>query len=335
MSSSSINSRLKGLGFGSKRKSGSSATTTSQDDSPNSPPQLQYPQLGRPISSAASSSTSLPMTQSVSSARPPSYTNNLAPAPSRIGRQSPMLSNTRNAASQPISGGSCINTANPGYSASSTVGGIGGPAPTSSGPPGYGPPQYTTMTGSQAMTSASYMNRNNAVEVEGAGRSKAQLIVGIDFVRHLIRKCKAVLISSGNYVFRCRLRFCDEQRGKGRHYYRMARSRILHQAEGTTNPPPNQIFSDVSRFQPYFIMINIKKSLDGDLISLMLWHLLATRNLVFKKLNGSSFNSCSLVIHTSTLSIYLHSHQESQKSMSQLIIYSSSGRPCEVSFKRL
>jgi hypothetical protein len=32
------------------------------------------------------------------------------------------------------------------------------------------------------MAAAQYANRNNAVEVEGAGRSKAQLIVGIDFV---------------------------------------------------------------------------------------------------------------------------------------------------------
>jgi hypothetical protein len=58
-----------------------------------------------------------------------------------------------------------------------------GPPPPAGGPPQYGPPQYgAPVPGNQSVAAAQYANRNNAVEVEGAGRSKAQLIVGIDFV---------------------------------------------------------------------------------------------------------------------------------------------------------
>lgn len=58
-----------------------------------------------------------------------------------------------------------------------------GGAPPPAGPPQYGPPQYgAPVPGNQSVAAAQYANRNNAVEVEGAGRSKAQLIVGIDFV---------------------------------------------------------------------------------------------------------------------------------------------------------
>jgi hypothetical protein len=59
-----------------------------------------------------------------------------------------------------------------------------GAPPAAGGPPGYGPPQYgAPPPGGASIAAAQYQNRNNAVEVEGAGRSKAQLIVGIDFVR--------------------------------------------------------------------------------------------------------------------------------------------------------
>merc|ERR1711939_1000072 len=60
---------------------------------------------------------------------------------------------------------------------------MGGAPPPAGGPPGYGPPQYGAPlpTGGNSVAAAQYANRNNAVEVEGAGRSKAQLIVGIDF----------------------------------------------------------------------------------------------------------------------------------------------------------
>lgn len=46
-------------------------------------------------------------------------------------------------------------------------------------PPGYGGGYGQSMT---QPTLGNYGGRSGAVEVEGAGRSKAQLIVGIDFV---------------------------------------------------------------------------------------------------------------------------------------------------------
>ncbi|KAI1002857.1 hypothetical protein K3495_g5344 [Podosphaera aphanis] len=182
MSSSSINSRFKGLGFGSKRKPSANTPTTSRDESPSSPPpQLQHPQLGRPLTSANSSSTSLSMNHSASSGRPPSYTNNFAPPPTRVERQSPMPNNPRVAPSQVIGGPPPINTSAGGYSSVHSAGGMGGPNQSTGGPPGYGPPQYVPISGNQVLNTSQFANRNNAVEVEGAGRSKAQLIVGIDF----------------------------------------------------------------------------------------------------------------------------------------------------------
>lgn len=50
------------------------------------------------------------------------------------------------------------------------------------GPPGYGMQQQQIAPSiPTSMSNTTYPGRNPAVEVEGAGRSKAQLIVGIDF----------------------------------------------------------------------------------------------------------------------------------------------------------
>lgn len=58
-----------------------------------------------------------------------------------------------------------------------------GGAPPPAGPPQYNhPPQYGAGGAPMQGGGAQYGARNNAVEVEGAGKSKAQLIVGIDFV---------------------------------------------------------------------------------------------------------------------------------------------------------
>lgn len=174
-----MNSRFKGLGFGSKRKSSSNTPQLAQN--PASTPQL----TGRPFPETASSSTtSLPMNQHPGTGgRPPSYTNNYAPAPT--GRTaSPMAGNPRTPPSQMMGGPPPINTAASGYPPGHPAAGAPPPA---GGPPQYGggPPQYGAPgapVGSQSVAAAQYANRNNAVEVEGAGRSKAQLIVGIDFV---------------------------------------------------------------------------------------------------------------------------------------------------------
>jgi hypothetical protein len=78
-----------------------------------------------------------------------------------------------------------INTAASGYPPGHPAAGQMGAAPAAAGPPQYGggPPQYgAPPAGGGSIAAQQYANRNNAVEVEGAGRSKAQLIVGIDFV---------------------------------------------------------------------------------------------------------------------------------------------------------
>jgi hypothetical protein len=177
-----MNSRFKGLGFGSKRKSSASVTTIAQNPTSSTP---QLP--GRPIlSTASSSTTSLPMNHPGPGGRPPSYTNNYSPAPASVGRtQSPMAGTPRTPPTQVMGGPPPINTAAAGYPPGHPAGGMGAPPPAG-GPPQYGPPQYGAPIppGGGSVAAAQYANRNNAVEVEGAGRSKAQLIVGIDFVSH-------------------------------------------------------------------------------------------------------------------------------------------------------
>lgn len=189
---SSMNSRLKGLGFGSKRKSSANVPTTValQQNPTSSEPQLTGRPVGPdPSTTASSSTTSLPMNHPGSGGRPPSYTNNYAPAPAAVGRTaSPMASgNPRTPPTQMMGGPPPINTAASGYPPGHpAAGGMG--APPAAGPPQYGPPQYgaPNAPAGSSMAAAQYANRNNAVEVEGAGRSKAQLIVGIDFVSHMI-----------------------------------------------------------------------------------------------------------------------------------------------------
>jgi len=179
---SSLNNRFKGLGFGSKRKSSANVPTSIATNPFASAPQLpQINQLpGRPApssNSAASSTASLPMNNHPSAGgRPPSYSNNYAPAPAAAGRTtSPMAGGTpRTPPTQMMGGPPPINTAAAGYP----------PGHPAAGPPQYGggPPQYgAPPPGGGSIAAQQYANRNNAVEVEGAGRSKAQLIVGIDF----------------------------------------------------------------------------------------------------------------------------------------------------------
>lgn len=119
--------------------------------------------------------------------RPPSYTNNYAPAPA--GRtQSPMTNNNpRTPPTQHTGGPPPINTSAAGYPPGHPAAGIHAGAPPAGGPPGYGPPGYgAPIAGGQGggppPSAGQYPGRNNPVEVEGAGRNKAQLIVGIDFV---------------------------------------------------------------------------------------------------------------------------------------------------------
>ncbi|TVY75640.1 Heat shock 70 kDa protein 12A [Lachnellula suecica] len=190
-SMNSMNSRFKGLGFGSKRKSSANVPTIAQNPTSSSQPQLlqgrptQLSADGRP-STASSSATSLPMNNHPGAGgRPPSYTGQYPPAPAAVGRTQSPLNNglPRTPPSQMLGGPPPINTAASGYPPGQHPQQMNAPPPAG-GPPQYGqgPPQYGApgAPAQGSMAAAQYANRN-AVEVEGAGRSKAQLIVGIDF----------------------------------------------------------------------------------------------------------------------------------------------------------
>ncbi|KAF6819880.1 Heat shock 70 kDa protein 12A 2 [Colletotrichum musicola] len=192
------NSRLKGFGFG-KRKSTASIQTPdpNQTPSPTPPPQghpsgaPQIPQQipVRPGSIASQSSVSIaPMNHPGAGNRPPSYSANYPPGggPPPIGRTSPLTNQgpTRTPPSQMVGGPPPINTGAPVAGYPPQLPPIGSQGHPMGGPPQYGggggggypppgPPQGPPM--------AQYQRGGSAAEVEGNSRSKAQLIVGIDF----------------------------------------------------------------------------------------------------------------------------------------------------------
>lgn len=193
---SSLNSRFKSFGLG-KRKSVASIHSIQQPVPPTSastpPPgqipqhQLQHPGQ-TPPPGAASSTTSLPMNHPGQGARPPSYSAGSYPQPPQgqpMGRTSPMNpGQNRTPPSQMTGGPPPINTGAPaGYPPNMNPMGQMPPGMPQGGPPGFGqptgyPPGPPPAGGPIAQQ---FQQGNPAAEVEGASRSKAQLIVGIDF----------------------------------------------------------------------------------------------------------------------------------------------------------
>ncbi|KAL8675502.1 MAG: hypothetical protein Q9168_000014 [Polycauliona sp. 1 TL-2023] len=186
-----MNSRFKqfGASFGSKRNPNrnrdNNTTTTSNPSNGSSltlaPPSTTNGLLPTP-SNHTSSTTSLPMNPPPNNGlgRPPSYTYN----PNAPRTMSPMPPQQQQMAHHPPpihtgaypQGHPALNGAQqqpPGYGGGG--GGAGGGYPQPNGMHGAGAPQPTL---------GQYPTRGPPVEVEGAGRSKAQLIVGIDFVSH-------------------------------------------------------------------------------------------------------------------------------------------------------
>jgi hypothetical protein len=245
---SSLNSRLKGFGF--KRKSsapsqpqGSASPNPSLLQSPTPPPgPPQIPPLfpsrpGHAPSSASNPSlTSLQMNHPGAGPRPPSYSANYPPGPpGPIGRTSPLANQgpTRTPPSQMIGGPPPINTGAPPVAGYPPPVMGGGPPPVPGGPPGYGagPTGYPPPAPPQQTGPIAPYGRNTAAEVEGNSRSKAQLIVGIDFVSKpsffcwllaLRDKQYCVLTAAvvlGYHLLRRCLCLCDQQRSQGRYYY--------------------------------------------------------------------------------------------------------------------
>ncbi|KAI1181249.1 Hsp70-like protein [Nemania sp. FL0916] len=202
----SLNSRLKV--FKNRRSNASISPSDNPPANPTPPPQITQayppgatpPQLQPPTSQpgpaptgvaiASSSQAGLPiMNHPGAGPRPPSYTSNFQQGPQApIGRTSPLTQNpTRTPPTQMVGGPPPINTGAPvaGYppppmrmqpGAQPAPGGPGGP-------PGYPPAAYPqpAPTPQQQPTNAMSSYGRPAAEVEGNSRSKAQLIVGIDF----------------------------------------------------------------------------------------------------------------------------------------------------------
>lgn len=208
---SSLNSRFKSFGLG-KRKSVASIHSIQQPAPPTSagtPPPAQIPQHQAPHPGqtpppgAASSTTSLPMNHPGQGARPPSYSAGSYPPPAQgqpMGRTSPMTGQNRTPPSQMTGGPPPINTGAPtGYPPNMNPMGQMPPGMPQGGPPGFGqptgyPPGPPPAGGPIAQQ---FQQGNPAAEVEGASRSKAQLIVGIDFVSSPLRfpSCQTLFCS--------------------------------------------------------------------------------------------------------------------------------------------
>lgn len=173
-----MNSRFRNLGFGSKRKSSSPNILNAANNQALSPATTNGT-VHTPTGSASSTS-SLPMNHTQNGlGRPPSYTyNNNAPratspmppgAPQSVSNHPPPINTSVYSQGHPALGGA---SQPPQY-----AGGYGG------GGGVHGGPQYG--------------GRGAAVEVEGAGRSKAQLIVGIDFVSTNLPTSQLILLTYG------------------------------------------------------------------------------------------------------------------------------------------
>lgn len=232
----------KKFGFGSKRRSSNNIVPTPNASStsiapshspppapaplgvinPSPPPHPQPPPAGN------ASTVSLPMNPN-QLGRPPSYSYStgppgpLGPNGQPMGRSpSPLPPPGHGMAHPPpptqvMNGPPPLNTgAGQGYPPPGGLGGMGAPPPAAGGPPQYGGGYGAPGGPPPAVPGGQYGPRPNAVEVEGAGRSKAQLIVGIDFVGGPAdwslggRIIVLIPSTTGHHLFRRRLCFCDQ-----------------------------------------------------------------------------------------------------------------------------
>ena len=173
-----MNSRFKNFaGLGSKRnnssRSGSNPASQQQPSTTTLNPSAPTNGVAHTPPGSTSSTTSLPMNQNQNGlGRPPSYTYN-PNAPRATSPMPPQQQQLAHHAPPPINTGGYSQGHHPALGGAAQPPGYGG---------GYGQSQGM---GAPQPTLGQYGGRGQAVEVEGAGRSKAQLIVGIDFVSSL------------------------------------------------------------------------------------------------------------------------------------------------------
>lgn len=228
-----MSSRFKSLGFGSKRKSAANIQNSSTTSTLVASPNGSTSTAGTPPPPQNTSTTSLPPmnpNQPAAPGRPPSYSyNTVAGRP-----QSPMPPAQNQMAHHPAP----IDTRAGAY-----VGGAPQLGPPQ--PPGYGgayghqqQQQLGPQPGIQHMANQYPPGARPAAEVEGAGRSKAQLIVGIDFVRNRtnpqndISRLNTDHIVSGHHILWRSLCLCDQHRSERGYHHRMAWSRQPDKAKG-------------------------------------------------------------------------------------------------------
>ena len=314
-----MNARFKqfGASLGSKRNSNRQQphTTSSQNsvlpasttgDAPTTPPLT------------TASPTRLPMNQGQQNGlgRPPSYTYNphaprssspLPPAGQQLPHHPPPINTGSYPQGHPALNGAAQP---PGYAG------------------GYAQPNGMHGAGAPQSTMGHYPGRGAPVEVEGAGRSKAQLIVGIDFVRTIVActVCSRLTCRSGNHLFWSCFCFRDQYRSKGGYHYRMARRWQSNQTKSRPFPKLGRSIADCPRFLLFFITTNTKKWLDGVLTLQKLLRQLATPSRAYRKSNGSNSSLCFPETHTLTLSTFHRYHRGSQRSMLLQTISSNYGK---------
>ena len=184
-----MNPRFKGFGaFGTRRTAsnqsiGASSTHSLQPSASATPGQA--PTATTPTASTTSLAPPTPPVNHVATLTPPGSTSSTTSLPMNAGQQGlgrpPSYTYNPNAprAASPLPPQQSMTHAPPPIN----TGGYPQGHPALGGqPPGYG----GGYGGGMQPTLGNYGGRSNAVEVEGAGRSKAQLIVGIDFVSAVI-----------------------------------------------------------------------------------------------------------------------------------------------------
>lgn len=216
-----MSSRLKSLGFGSKRKSNASlpSTAVSGHSSVTAPGSGAHPTAatGTGIASGPAQ-TPNGSTSAANTPPPPPPTANASQtslAPSGMSQQPGGLGRPPSYQPGAVAGRPQSPMPPPGQPGShypppidTSRGYVGANPQMAQQPPGYGGAGYGQMQQPPPQQMGQYGQHVRPAEVEGGNRSKAQLIVGIDFVSESSTRTKeSSLTVIGNYILRRRLRF--------------------------------------------------------------------------------------------------------------------------------
>lgn len=210
-----MSSRLKSLGFGSKRKSNASLPSTAV----SGPSSATAPGSGVPTNTGTGSGSAQTPNGSTSAANtpPPPPTANASQtslAPSGMNQQQQGLGRPPSYQPGSVAGRPQSPMPPPGQQPGShypppidtSRGYVGANPQMAQQPPGYGGAGYGQMQQPPPQQMGQYGQHVRPAEVDGGNRSKAQLIVGIDFVSTCLAGIREpTLTNIGNYLLRRRL----------------------------------------------------------------------------------------------------------------------------------